>query len=67
MSRAFSAGQRRLLVWVTAGRCAICSARLTNRFHADHRKPYSRGGKTTTDNGQALCADCNLKKGAQWT
>jgi hypothetical protein len=24
---------------------------------------HSKGGKTVTNNGQALCAPCNLKKG----
>lgn len=27
--------------------------------------PWSKGGKTTPDNCQMLCRDCNLKKGAQ--
>ena len=31
-------------------------------FHADHIKPYSKGGRTTVANGQLLCRVCNLKK-----
>ena len=34
--------------------------------HADHIRPYSKGGTTTLDNGQILCASCNLSKGARW-
>ena len=35
------------------------------KMHADHITPWSKGGKTTPDNCQMLCRDCNLKKGAQ--
>lgn len=38
--------------------------RLRPRFHADHIQPFSKGGPTITDNGQALCQTCNLKKGS---
>ncbi|WP_412481118.1 DEAD/DEAH box helicase family protein [Azonexus sp. IMCC34839] len=41
-----------------------CGVRLTKEFHADHVVPFSRGGRTVTNNGQALCRDCNLKKGS---
>ncbi|MBM3394349.1 MAG: DEAD/DEAH box helicase, partial [Betaproteobacteria bacterium] len=63
MRRRFSPRQRRVLAWVAAGRCALCGARLGRDFHADHVMPFSRGGKTVTANGQALCVACNLKKG----
>lgn len=33
-------------------------------WHADHRAPHSKGGKTTVENGQVACAACNLAKGA---
>ncbi|MCD8334786.1 MAG: HNH endonuclease [Clostridiales bacterium] len=35
------------------------------QMHADHITPWSRGGKTTPENCQMLCRDCNLRKGAQ--
>lgn len=63
MARRFSARQRRVLAWVAGGRCAICGTPLTQAFHADHVVPYSRGGATVTNNGQALCGPCNLVKG----
>lgn len=31
-------------------------------LHADHIKPYSRGGRTTWENLQILCGPCNLEK-----
>jgi hypothetical protein len=31
-------------------------------LHVDHILPWSRGGETTEENLQALCADCNLGK-----
>lgn len=48
------------------GKCAICGKSFgIGNMHADHIKPWSDGGKTTIDNCQMLCRDCNLKKGAQ--
>jgi len=32
-------------------------------WHIDHKTPFSRGGKTTVENGQLACAVCNLAKG----
>ena len=37
----------------------------SNGVDPDHITPWSKGGKTTPDNCQMLCRDCNLKKGAQ--
>lgn len=65
MNRLFTNRQRRILVWVAAGRCQICQRPLVGQFHADHVVPYSKGGQTITANGQALCAECNLRKGAR--
>ena len=55
-----------LLALKGGGRCAKCQQKLTAEFHADHIRPHSKGGSTTTNNGQALCAPCNLRKGATW-
>lgn len=45
------------------GRCELCSDELEDGWHADHIVPWSAGGSTDIANGQALCPECNLKKG----
>lgn len=35
-----------------------------NEAHVDHVVPKAKGGSGTPNNGQVLCRDCNLKKGA---
>jgi hypothetical protein len=32
-------------------------------WHADHKIPHIKGGKTTVANGQVACSACNLSKG----
>ncbi|MEW6497720.1 MAG: HNH endonuclease signature motif containing protein [Cyanobacteriota bacterium] len=56
---------QKLIILQRAGyRCEICGVSLTpDNFHADHKIPYSCGGKTAVYNGQALCSTCNLQKG----
>lgn len=66
MNRRFNQHQRRVLARVAGGYCVRCSARLPRDFHADHVRPYSKGGRTIAGNGQALCPRCNLNKGSQW-
>ncbi|MER2623573.1 MAG: HNH endonuclease signature motif containing protein [Accumulibacter sp.] len=65
MRRAFNRLQRRVLAWRAGGRCQLCGALLDRQFHADHVVAFARGGATTSDNGQALCARCNLRKGSR--
>lgn len=49
---------------VSGGKCSLCKVKLTRKnYHADHIHPYSKGGRTITANGQALCDKCNLRKG----
>lgn len=64
MRRAFTPRQRRILRMLAGNLCQICGAVLDAGFHADHVHAHSRGGPTVLANGQALCATCNLKKGA---
>ncbi len=33
-----------------------------DHWHADHKVPHVKGGKTTVANGQVACAACNLSK-----
>ncbi len=46
------------------GRCALCGATKNERpLDVDHIKPRSKGGSTTRENLQVLCAKCNRSKG----
>jgi superfamily II DNA or RNA helicase len=64
-SRAFNVAQRNALFALSGGSCAICGTEITqDNFHADHKIPHVEGGPTDIRNGQALCAPCNLSKGA---
>jgi superfamily II DNA or RNA helicase len=67
MRRRFNAGERAVLYLAANGRCEKCGAELQPGWHADHITPYSAGGVTNVINGQALCPDCNLKKGSNVT
>lgn len=45
-------------------KCAFCGKVLTSKSecHFDHVLAYTKGGKSTLDNCQILCIDCNLSK-----
>lgn len=51
----------------------VCQVRLKctgekvvwDNWHCDHKVPWSKGGKTTVENGQVSCPGCNLAKGAK--
>jgi len=47
-------------------RCVFCgkspAADLGTKLHVDHKIPFSQGGKSTFDNLQTLCEQCNLGK-----
>jgi hypothetical protein len=55
----------RMVIWRKAGGiCQVCDREIKfNEMEADHIQPHSQGGKTTVDNGQALCKSCNARKG----
>ena len=61
--RRFNGRERTALYLAADGRCTSCDAELEPGWHGDHVQPYSRGGSTDVINGQALCPECNLKKG----
>lgn len=65
MGRSFSRKQRLYLAMLARFRCEACGTKLTTSLHGDHVLPHARGGATLLSNGQALCRDCNLKKGVQ--
>jgi 5-methylcytosine-specific restriction endonuclease McrA len=65
-NRSFTHEQRMAIYRLSGGKCqergcsAVCEE---SDFHADHKVPHSRGGRTTVENGQVLCPSHNLKKG----
>jgi|TARA_B100001964_G_C14224048_1_gene596741 5-methylcytosine-specific restriction endonuclease McrA len=61
--RFFTKRQKRILKVFSGNYCQKCGKVLKGKFHADHKIPFSKGGKTILKNAQALCNECNLKKG----
>jgi len=61
--RRFNRTERAALYLAAGGKCTTCRTDLPPSWHADHEIPYVAGGPTDLTNGQALCPDCNLKKG----
>lgn len=49
-------------------RCVRCGRGREDgvKLHVDHIIPVSRGGKSTMDNLQTLCEDCNCGKGNKY-
>lgn len=63
MRRRFNRGERHVIRERSGGTCALCGKPLGDIWHADHIQPYSKDGLTIVKNGQALCPECNQKKG----
>ncbi|MEU1434003.1 DEAD/DEAH box helicase family protein [Streptomyces sp. NPDC005786] len=61
--RRFNGNERVALYLAADGHCSRCGVALAAGWHGDHITPYSAGGPTDILNGQALCPECNLKKG----
>lgn len=62
--RMFNRNERIAILERANFKCVECFIDLTlETMHADHIHPYSRGGLTDIENGQALCAGCNMRKG----
>jgi hypothetical protein len=61
--RIFDKKQKREAYESQRGICTNCKERFNfEDMQADHIKPWSKGGKTDSDNCQLLCADCNRRK-----
>lgn len=60
--RFFSDEERGVIYEKSGGKCQSCGIELYGVFEADHVIPYSKGGLTNADNGQALCSECNKRK-----
>lgn len=65
-ARAFPVGLGRMIRWRDQTcRTPWCNAQIR---HLDHVTGHARGGATSYDNGQGLCARCNyLKEHGQWS
>jgi len=63
MGRFFSKSQKVDLYLAAGGKCMICGVTLPTSWHADHVKPWAKGGETDVLNGAALCPKCNQRKG----
>ena len=62
--RSFNDDERYVIFARAEKKCQKCQRDLTwPNFHADHVVRHSEGGQTTLENAQALCEECNLKKG----
>lgn len=67
-NRTFGSNQKNEIWERSNRRCQICNVELSpfsglpNSFEADHIVPFSKNGKTSLQNGQALCRECNRKK-----
>ena len=63
--RAFTDTEKKTMYARQGGVCPICGKKFElKEMDGDHKKPWSKGGKTTLENGQMLCRSCNLKKSA---
>lgn len=61
--RAFTDKQKREAYERQAGICTHCGEHFElEEMEADHITPWSKGGKTTAENCQMLCKNCNRTK-----
>lgn len=67
--RLFNKTERAVLYLAADGKCSNpqCATNLGPGWHGDHVQAWVNGGPTDLINGQALCPDCNLKKGRSTT
>ena len=61
--RTFSDTEKQRAYDKQGGICPMCgNQKPFEDMRGDHKIPWSKGGKTTEDNLQMLCKDCNLNK-----
>ena len=55
---------RALVLMRDGARCQLCGATPQDgsKLHVDHITPWAKGGETTIENLQILCAKCNIGK-----
>jgi 5-methylcytosine-specific restriction endonuclease McrA len=66
MARTLRSKKLRALLWQAAGgKCQDCGGDLGDDWQADHIVPWAVSQRTNVHEMQALCRDCNLRKGAR--
>ena len=61
--RAFDPRMKRSAYERQKGICSKCGKHFElHEMEADHITPWSKGGKTVSENCQMLCAECNRRK-----
>ncbi len=64
--RDFDIDEKRTQYEIQEGVCPMCKKHFEfEEMQGDHKIAWSKGGKTTPDNLQMLCRDCNLEKSAK--
>ena len=64
--RAFNDKEKRILYERQQGICHSCTKQFDyDDMQGDHIIPWSKGGKTSLENGQMLCRKCNATKSAK--
>ena len=64
--RAFDANMKKTVYAQQKGFCKHCNEKFDIKdMQADHIIPWSKGGPTTVNNCQMLCAKCNNSKSAR--
>ncbi len=64
--RAFPESDKLIMYERQNHKCTICGkTKEYSEMHGDHIVAWSKGGRTTLENGQMLCTECNLRKSAQ--
>lgn len=64
--RTFDEKTRRKVYEAQKGICPLCHKHFDYEFmEADHITPWAKGGRTTLDNCQMLCQECNRRKSAK--
>ncbi len=68
-ARDFTTTQRKIIFRRDGAKCQLqldCDGTeklAWDKWHCDHKVPWSKQGPTSVDNGQVSCVPCNLKKG----